>query len=177
MEVEKIEAGTAAEAAEAEDKEEEDEKEDAEAEKSEEELHPDPWDSMPSGSRLGIMGIDQAPGHSAKCWVCNDKALPKDLTKVRKGETRFWYRLKEGQAERSMHTKCVLEKTWLRSSARITPQHIDHSNAFLTRYQAAFSDELKEPMLQALDVVRTLVGLDVDGLRTAGAGVSSSSAV
>ena len=106
--------------------------------------------------------------------MCNDKALGKEA-KIPKGAIRFWYRHKDGQAEKSMHVKCVLNQSFLWCSTKITRGHIDHSVTFLKRYEhsSSFSEKLREPMKQALDVLETLVG--DDSLCTKGAGGSSGS--
>ncbi len=117
------------------------------------------WDDMPSGSKLGIMGIDIAPGHSAKCWVCVSKALDNKVCKVSKDSIRLWYRHKPGQAEKSMHLQRVTDAfkhATCKSDA--TDLHIDHSMKFLHRHKHndSFSDDLKEAMETALANLQAL---------------------
>ena len=122
----------------------------------------DIWDSMPSGSRLGIMGIDIAPGASATCWLCVSKFLDKKACTVRKGSVRLWYRFKPGQAEKSMHLSCATDGSFNRTSNGVNELHISHSILFLRRHKQSdsFTDDLKEAMENVLAAVTPLAGKD-----------------
>ena len=117
----------------------------------------DVWDSMPSGERLGIMGIDIAPGSSAKCWLCVSKFLDNKACSVRKGSVRLWYRLKPGQAEKSLHVSCVTDGS---VSGTLRDLQLKHSMMFLRRHKHSdsFTDDLKEAMENVLAAMTALVG-------------------
>ena len=108
---------------------------------------------VPRGSKLGIMGIDITPGPTAKCWV--DRGPGKKVCALGKGKPRLRYRQKEGQAERSMHPRCGIDKSFLNASHRVTGGHLSHSIVFLYRNKQnnSFSADLKEIMTQLLDVL------------------------
>ena len=124
---------------------------------------PDPsdaWDGMPSGSKLGVMGIDKAPGHAAKCWVCVAKGeTDKKINTVKKNEIRMWYRLKPGQAEKSMHVRCLADacnhKCCKDSASSV---QIQHSIFFLKKHKdnTSFGDDLREVMETALVTLQAL---------------------
>ena len=119
---------------------------------------------MPSGSKLGVMGIDITPGPTAKCWVFSDRSRDKKVCALGKGTPRLWHRQKEGQAERSMHPRCGIDKSCLNASHRVTGGHLSHSIIFLNRntQNDSFSADLKEIMTQLLDVL-VLLSKDCKG--------------
>ena len=123
----------------------------------------DGWDSMPSGSKLGVMGIDFAPGHSAKCWVCNETGKDVNIAKIVKGSPRLWYRHKDGQAEKITHEGCLTNCSFLKAATHINKEHIKHSVSFLTRnrHNDAFHNDLKEVMQRVLDKFQPLVGQEI----------------
>ena len=128
------------------------------------EVADDGWDSMPSGSKLGVMGIDIAPGHSAKCWVCNDLGHDKAIARVLKGAPRLWYRHKIGQAEKSTHDGCLANCSFIKVSQHtIQKDHIKHSVSFLSRnvHNDSFGLDLKEVMQRLLDKLQPLASQDI----------------
>jgi hypothetical protein len=123
----------------------------------------DVWDCMPSGSKVGIMAIDLAPGHTAKCWLCVRRGHEKKACTVRKGSIRLWYRFKEGQAEKSMHLSCVTDGSFKGTlEADVSDLHLRHSMFFLRRHMHSdsFTDDLKEAMVSALAAVTLLASED-----------------
>ena len=117
---------------------------------------------MPSGSKLGVMGIDKAPGHTAKCWVCVAKGeTEKKIITVKKNEIRLWYRIKSGQAEKSMHVRCLIDACnhkCCKEDARSVHIHIQHSVCFQKKHKdnISFGDDLREVMETALVTLQAL---------------------
>ena len=130
------------------------------------EAEADAWDSMPSGSRLGVMGIDLAPSAQAKCWVYNSKGLDKKVAAVKKGSMRLWFRVKDGQAEKSMHPQCLENLSFLKCSEGALPKQISHSLLFLNKHRdnTSFSEELRHVMQSALDALSPLKDKSAESL-------------
>jgi hypothetical protein len=137
----------------------------------------DVWDNMPSGNKLGVMGIDLASGWQAKCWACNSMGRDKKTAQVKKGSVRLWFRLKDGQAEKSMHVQCLENWSFLKCSEAVSPKHISHSLSFLYshRHNTSFSEELRHAMQHALDELGPLKDKSAESLLTCIKDASSGS--
>ena len=102
----------------------------------------------PAAARLGIVGFDFAnTGRASKCFVCEEKGLPKEAMLIKPTSLRYSYRWRARKPERFVHEDCVLSGALLDLRWH-THAHTVTSSRFLS--DAAFDEKHPEPLRRRL---------------------------